>query len=432
MNYYKNPEREQWKKLVKRPSTNNEDLSNFLKELFDDIEQNGDKALTTYATKFDKFNGNVLVLNQEGLTKLADRVEPSLRLAIEQAARNIRQFHVATAPKKSRIIETADGIKCWQELRPIQKIGLYVPGGTAPLISTVLMLAIPAQIAGSQQVILCTPAKNIEELNPAICFAAQLAGIKRIFCIGGPQAIAAMAIGTETIPKVDKIFGPGNQFVTAAKLFSQNYDTAIDMPAGPSEMMVVADSTADPAFVAADLLSQAEHGIDSQVMLVTTDEIMLTRIEEELQIQIDLLPRKEIAAKSLENSVGIYFSELKTALQFANTYAPEHLILSVQDAENVAGSITDAGSIFLGNYSPESAGDYATGPNHTLPTKGWAKTYSGLSVKDFCKTISFQSLTKEGLLSIESTVATLANAEGLTAHARAVSIRNEKNKYNRG
>jgi histidinol dehydrogenase len=349
-------------------------------------------------------------------------ISDELKAAIRQARDNISRFHQEQVKEESRI-ETMPGVECWRKSVGIDKVGLYIPGGTAPLFSTVLMLAIPAVIAGCKEIILCTPGNNKGEVHPAILYAANLVGISKIFKVGGAQAIAAMAYGTETIPSVYKIFGPGNQYVTAAKQLVQMQGIAIDMPAGPSEVCVWADETADPAFVAADLLSQAEHGPDSQVLLVSTQVVVVNKVIEEVSRQVHLLPRKNIAIKALENSKAVIVENFDTVIELINTYAPEHLILSCKDADEVAEKITNAGSVFIGHYSPESVGDYASGTNHTLPTNGFARAYSGVSVDSFVKKITYQKLSKEGLATISNTVVQMAEAEGLEAHANAVRVR---------
>lgn len=432
MKVINNPSSSEWPSLINRPTLNQDTLKEKLSAIFPDVKKRGDTALIDYTRKFDGVDIQGVILDRNDVERQAEKVSDELKQAIDQAYDNITAFHQPQLLdiQKERI-ETMPGIVCWRESRAIERVGLYIPGGSAPLISTVLMLGVPAQLAGCKEIVLCTPPDSDGSVNAAICYAALKIDATKIVRVGGAQAIAAMTLGTALVPKVDKIFGPGNQYVTAAKMKAIDYGVAIDMPAGPSEVLLVVDETAIPSFVAADLLSQAEHGPDSQVILVANSLGIVSAVKDEITQQCALLPRADVARQALSNSLCIVLDTIDQAVKFANTYAPEHLMLSVQDAKTIAKSVTNAGSVFLGNYSPESAGDYATGPNHTLPTKGWAKTYSGLSVKDFCKTISFQSLTKNGLRSIEPTVVQLANAEGLTAHARAVSIRNEKNKYNK-
>ena len=354
----------------------------------------------------------------------AGQVPSGLKQAIDTAYDNITAFHKAQAASLEPIeVEIMPGVRCWREARPVGRVGLYIPGGSAPLFSTVLMLGIPAQLAGCREVVLCTPPQADGSINPAICYAAGLVGVTRVFRVGGAQAIAALAFGTGSVPKVDKIFGPGNQYVTAAKLYAGRYGAAIDMPAGPSEVMVVADNSARPDFVAADLLSQAEHGPDSQVVLVCISAGIAKAVKSELDGQLQALPRKAIAKQALAGSFCIIFSDVDRALAFANTYAPEHLILSVTDSKKTALSVNNAGSVFLGNYTPESAGDYASGTNHTLPTNGWARTYSGLSLESFCKYVTFQSITQSGAKALAPTVMAMAGAEGLGGAQRAMEIR---------
>ena len=363
-----------------------------------------------------------LQVSEKEMEEAQTLVSQELKLAITQAAQNIRNFHASQVEEK-KIIETTDGVFCWRENRAIENIGIYIPGGTAPLFSTVLMLGIPANIAGCKNMILCSPPDKNGKINPAILFAAKLVGIKTIFKVGGSQAIAALTLGTETIPKVDKIFGPGNQYVTAAKQLALSYRVAIDIPAGPSEVLVIADETSIPAFVAADLLSQAEHGADSQVILLSTSESVASQIQIEIEKQLTELSRKDIAKAALQNSKSVILSSVDEATDLSNYYAPEHLILSIENAENLSGKITNAGSVFLGNYSPESAGDYASGTNHTLPTNGYARNYSGVSLDSFIKKVTFQNITKTGIKNIGKTIELMAEAEELSAHKNAVSIR---------
>jgi histidinol dehydrogenase len=421
MKVIKNPARNTWTSILKRPVQNNIEIIEQIRPILEEIKENGDKAARKYNLKFDKYVGNLLVSEEE--VKNAEKLLPKeLKKAIEQAYQNIYAFHKPQFSKKVTKIETMDGVICWRKSIGIEKVGLYIPGGTAPLFSTVLMLGVPSQIADCQEVILCSPPKG-ENLHPAILFAAKLVGIKKIFKIGGVQAIGAMAYGTETIPKVYKIFGPGNQYVTAAKQYVSQETVAIDMPAGPSEVMVWADDSAVADFVAADLLSQAEHGVDSQVILLTTSEKFAEKAKKAVEKQLRQLPRQEIAKKALENSKIIIVENQDIALEISNLYAPEHLILAVKNAEKIAEKIINAGSVFIGNYTPESAGDYASGTNHTLPTNGYAVAYSGVSVDSFVKKVTFQKISKKGLANIGSTIELMAEAEELFAHKNAVSIR---------
>lgn len=424
MKTYVNPPTHQWELICQRPKIEDLKLDNICSEVFESVKAEGDSALLSYTKRFDGVDIDTICLTTQKLKTMARKTPKPLRDAIDVAYANIQKFHKSQIlDGNTRKIETMPGVMCWRESRPIERVGLYIPGGTAPLISTVLMLGIPAQISGCNEVIMCSPPAQNGSVSPAICYAAQKLGITKIACIGGIQAIAALAIGTDTIPKVDKIFGPGNQYVTAAKQYAQNSGVAIDMPAGPSEVMVVADESANPAFVAADLLSQAEHGTDSQVILVATTVEVMQAVRDQVNLQILSLPRKDIAKEALNNSRCIVLYDLSDAIEFANFYAPEHIILCVRQAKNWSRMVTNAGSVFLGNYSPESAGDYASGTNHTLPTGGWAKTYSGLSVDDFCKKVLFQTINKKGLCNLASTIVEIAQAEQLEAHARAITIR---------
>lgn len=427
MKQYTNPLASQRRKLCKRPQIKADQLESLMKEIFLNVKADGDKALVAYTAKFDGVDLNDIGVTRSEFDDGLKKVSRRLKRAIDNAYDNIRKFHEAQrAATRSEIIETLPGVLCWRETRSIEKVGLYVPGGSAPLLSTVLMLGIPAQIAGCKEIVLATPPQADGSIDPVILYAASKVGVTKIVKLGGAQAIAAFAIGTESVASVDKIFGPGNQYVTAAKLYAQKYGVAIDMPAGPSEVMVVADDTAEAKFVAADLLSQAEHGPDSQVVLLTTSEQLAKDVRVELAMQLDELARKSIAVKALSNSFSIIFNDLDNCISFANQYAPEHLILSVRGVQQYTQLLKHAGSVFLGNYSPESVGDYASGTNHTLPTGGWARSYGGVSVESFIKTISFQRLSKKGLTRLASTTEVLAGAEGLDAHARAVSIRLEE------
>lgn len=416
------PSRSQWPALLQRPVIDTATLQQQVKGVMDVVKQDGDKAVLQFTRQFDGVQLEALEMNEDAIATAIQLVPDDLKRAIKQAAHNIRVFHEQQkAPVE--VVETMKGVRCWRKSVGIEKVGLYIPGGTAPLFSTILMLGIPAQIAGCKEIILCSPPDKNGKLNPAIVYAANLVGITRIFTIGGVQAIAAMAFGTESVPQVYKIFGPGNQYVTCAKQLVQQNGIAIDMPAGPSEVCVLADDTANPAFVAADLLSQAEHGTDSQVLLVSTDAALLDAVNAELDKQLALLPRKDIAIKALANSTSILLRDINEAIDLVNDYAAEHLIISCKEDEWIADKIINAGSVFLGNYSPESVGDYASGTNHTLPTNGFAKAYSGVSVDAFVKKITYQKLSKEGLNAIANTVVTMAAAEGLDAHKNAVLIR---------
>jgi histidinol dehydrogenase len=420
------PSKIQWKQLLERPYVDNSTVLNSVKEILKSVEKGRDETLKELTKKFEGALLAELKVSEEELANAENMVPGELKTAIQQAKDNISRFHQAQVKQEERI-ETMPGVECWRKSIGIEKVGLYIPGGTAPLFSTVLMLAIPAVIAGCREIILCTPCNEKGDVHPAILYTAKLIGVNKIFKIGGAQAIAAMAYGTESIPAVYKIFGPGNQYVTAAKQLVQMQGIAIDMPAGPSEVCVWADETANPSFVAADLLSQAEHGPDSQVLLVSTQAEVIDKVIEEVNRQVLLLPRKDTALKALENSKAIVIEDSGTAIELINTYAPEHLILMCKDADASAQRIVNAGSVFIGHYSPESVGDYASGTNHTLPTNGFANAYSGVSVDSFVKKITFQKLTKEGLASISNTVVQMAEAEGLEAHAQAVRVRLQQN-----
>ncbi|HJX72233.1 MAG TPA: histidinol dehydrogenase [Bacteroidales bacterium] len=422
MKIYRNPDKKEWPELLRRPLQDIRSLFPKVRKILDDVKNRGDEALFEYTEKFDKVSLVKLEMEYDEIMIAADRISDELKQAIHLAAGNIEKFHSIQKSITKRI-EVQPGVICWQQSVPIEKIGLYVPGGTAPLFSTVLMLAIPARIAGCSEIILCTPPDKTGGINPAILYAAKITGVSKVFRLGGVQAIGAMAYGTESVPKVYKIFGPGNQYVTAAKQLIAQGDAAIDMPAGPSEVAVIADSSAIPAFVASDLLSQAEHGIDSQVILVTNHEKTLKDVRDELEKQLPLLPRKEIAGKALENSRIFLLKDLDEMIEMINDYAPEHLIISTENAETVAERIKNAGSVFIGNYSPESAGDYASGTNHTLPTYGHAKAYNGVNLDDYVKKITFQKITREGLRKIGPAIEIMAEAENLFAHKNAVQIR---------
>ena len=420
-----NPERETWRDLIKRPQLELEFLESSVRNTLHRVRLSGDLALRELTLQFDGAKiENVAVTVQE-TDEAISHLDASIKNAIQVAASNIRKFH-ELQKRESLEVETMPGVTCWRKSLPIQKVGIYIPGGTAPLFSTVLMLGIPAMLAGCEEIILCTPPYPDGTVNGAILFAASLSGIKKIYKVGGAQAIAAMAYGTQTIPAVNKIFGPGNQYVTKAKQMINQDGVAIDMPAGPSEVMVIADESADASFVAADLLSQAEHGIDSQVVLVSLSESQIDAVQHEIEQQLSILPRKEIARQALLNSLAIYFKDKDLAIQFANDYAPEHLIINTVDCDAIANKIINAGSIFLGPLSPEAVGDYASGTNHTLPTNGYAKAYSGVSLESFTKTITYQKLTAGGLKNIGPAVEIMAAAEQLEGHKRAVSIRLKK------
>jgi len=422
MQVYKYPLREQWAELLARPVFDSSELFGIVEKVLSDVQKNGDKAVRNYTAKFDKITLESFEVTSDEMVEAENLVSKQLKQAIEMARRNIWKFHVEQQQDLPEI-QTSPGVLCWQKAVAIDKVGLYVPGGTAPLFSTVLMLGIPASIAECKEIVLCTPPNAEGKVHPAVLYAAKIAGIHRVFKIGGIQAIAALAYGTETVPKVYKIFGPGNQYVTAAKQLVSLRDVAIDMPAGPSEVEVLADNTANPAYVAADLLSQAEHGADSQSILITVDESLVEKVLEQIELQLQELPRKEIAKKSLANSKIIVVKTLEEAVEMTNEYAPEHLIISTHYHNGVAANITNVGSVFLGNYSPESAGDYASGTNHTLPTNGYAKAYSGVNLDSFVRKITFQQLSKEGLTNLSNAIILMAENEDLQAHSNAVKIR---------
>ncbi len=416
------PEREEWGRLIRRNTLDTEALRETVRTVLEQVRTEGDKAVLELEEKFDKVQLSALRVTEEEFEEAEQRISPALKEAIRTAYQNIRTFHAAQQFEGKKIV-TTPGVCCWQKAVAIQKVGLYIPGGTAPLFSTVLMLATPARIAGCREVILCSPPNREGKIHPAILFAARTAGVDAVFKAGGVQAIGAMAYGTESVPKVYKIFGPGNQYVTAAKQQVSLRDVAIDMPAGPSEVCVLADETARPAFVAADLLSQAEHGVDSQAILITTSATLLQQTAEEVQRQLERLPRRELAERSLENSKLILVKDMETALEMTNEYAPEHLIIETADYLDIAGRVVNAGSVFLGHYSPESAGDYASGTNHTLPTNGYAKAYSGVSLDSFIRKITFQEITREGIRSLGTTIQEMAANECLDAHKNAVTVR---------
>ena len=421
MEIYINPARDNWEKLTSRRRSDDSSVDATVSSIIGKVKDNGDKALISLSEEIDKVRPDSLEVSREEKEEAVRLVPASMKSALEKAADNIRKFHKAQLPSEIRV-ETMPGVKCVSRPVPLDSIGLYIPGGSAPLFSTVLMLAIPAAVAGCRQVVICTPPDRNGKVNPTVLYAAHLCGVGRIFKVGGAQAIAAMAFGTESIPRVDKIFGPGNRYVTRAKQMLSS-TVAIDMPAGPSEVMVLADSSARPDFVASDLLSQAEHGADSQVMLVCTSEDFAARVREKVSAQLENLPRKDIAAKALEGSRIIVLGSSDDMTDFANLYAAEHLIISMENPWKAAERITAAGSIFIGNYSPESAGDYASGTNHTLPTSGWARSFSGVNTGSFMRRMTLQELTREGLDALGGTIMEMAAGEGLEAHRRAVEIR---------
>lgn len=422
MNVYNNPAKETWKQLSQRPQMELGFLESSVRNILNRVKKSGDKAIHELTLQFDKVDVPDIEVTKAEIEKARQNISPELREAIQTAASNIRQFH--SAQKRDIVtVETMPGVKCWRKAVPITKVGMYIPGGTAPLFSTVLMLGIPAALAGCTDIILCTPPDKDGKINDAILYSADLVGVTKIFKVGGAQAIAALTYGTETIPQVYKIFGPGNQYVTKAKQLITEEGVAIDMPAGPSEVLILADASCNPAFVAADLLSQAEHGEDSQVMLVLLDESKLEGIRKELGQQLEKLPRKAMAEKSLANSRAIIFEQEETALDFINEYAPEHFIINTANAEANAEKVINAGSVFIGNFSPEAMGDYASGTNHTLPTNGYAKAYAGVSLESFLKYITYQQLTETGIKNLGPLVEQMAEAEGLAGHKNAVRIR---------
>lgn len=417
-----NPDQSTWDKILKRPTIQIEDIESTVCEVFNEVRSKGDAALEKYTSLFDGVELKDFKVTESEIQQSKDKLSLSLKEAINLAKNNIVAFHLAQKTERVEV-ETTPGVKCWQEKRPIERVGLYIPGGTAPLFSTILMLAVPAQIAGCNEVVLCTPPDKQGNINPAILYTAALCGIKNIFKVGGIQAIAAMTFGSESIPAVYKIFGPGNQFVTVAKQYATRFNVAIDMPAGPSELLVAADQSSNPEYIASDLLSQAEHGVDSQVILVSTDSDMIDKVQGALEKQLDDLPRKAIAEKAIENSRFVYFNSAQNALDFINAYGPEHLIITSSEEQFYIDGIRNAGSVFIGQYTPESAGDYASGTNHTLPTNGYAKQYSGVNLDSFLKSITFQNISEQGIKNIGGAIEQMAEAEGLFAHKNAVSIR---------
>jgi histidinol dehydrogenase len=425
MKTYINPNAEQWNELAKRKTVATADLNETVKAVFNDIQKNGIKAVKKYTNYFDGVSIENFVVTPSEIENAVTQIPSNLKNAIQVAADNISKFHSSQKEIPTKI-ETTSGVFCWRESRAIDTIGIYIPGGTEPLFSTVLMLAIPAKLAGCKNIILCSPPDKNGNINPAILYAAQLTGVTQMYKVGGIQAIAALTFGTYEIPKVSKIFGPGNQYVTAAKQYAQQLGLAIDMPAGPSELLVIADETCDPEFVASDLLSQSEHGGDSQVILVTNSQEIVAKVSVAIEKQKAVLPRQATVEKALENSRALIFETIQTAIEFSNFYAPEHLILAIENAEDKINLIENAGSIFIGNYSCESAGDYASGTNHTLPTNGYAKNYSGVSLDSFVKKITIQKLTSQGIQNLGPTIEIMAAAEQLDAHKNAVSIRLKK------
>lgn len=424
MNIIKYSRQEEWNELLKRPVMNVETLRDTVRKVLADVKAGGDAAVKAYEKQFDKVDLETLAVSQQEMDEAAALVPDNLKAALELAHANILKFH-ASQKFESRRVEVLPGVTCWQKSVPIEKVGLYIPGGTAPLFSTVLMLATPAKIAGCREIVLCTPPDKAGKVNPAILYAAKVAGVSRIFKAGGVQAIGAMAYGTESVPKVYKIFGPGNQYVMAAKQQVSLHDVAIDMPAGPSEVEVLADATANPVFVAADLLSQAEHGVDSQVLLVTTDETMIERVCAEVEAQLARLPRREIASRALENSKIVLVKDMDEAMALTNFYAPEHLIIEAEGYAELGERVVNAGSVFLGHYTPESAGDYASGTNHTLPTNGYATAYNGVNLDSYHRKITFQELKPEGVKAIGPAVEVMAAGESLDAHRMAMAFRLE-------
>ncbi|MDY8135736.1 histidinol dehydrogenase [Aquimarina sp. 2201CG5-10] len=422
MNKIYNPNKDTWSTLLQRPTQTVADIESTVLKVFNEVKNEKDTAIQRYTEKFDKVTLENILVSPEEIEEANKLVDDQLKEAIQLAKRNIELFHNAQKTDKV-FVETVNGVECWQEKRPIQKVGLYIPGGTAPLFSTILMLAVPANLAQCNEIVLCTPPDDKGKINPAILYTASLCGVTKICKVGGIQAIAGMTFGTESIPQVYKIFGPGNQYVTVAKQLATKFGVAIDMPAGPSELLVVADNTANASFVASDLLSQAEHGKDSQVILVSTSKELIENVEDEVAKQLKVLPRKEIAEAAIANSKLIYIENNNEALALINEYGPEHFIICVENEDFYVDGIMNAGSIFIGNYTPESAGDYASGTNHTLPTNGYAKQYSGVNLDSFMKSMTFQKISKEGIKTIGTAIELMAEAEGLQAHKNAVTLR---------
>ncbi|MEE1963385.1 histidinol dehydrogenase [Allomuricauda taeanensis] len=429
MNKIYHPKKEDWSKILKRPTQTVADIEKIVESIFEEVQANGDGAIKKYTDQFDHVQLDSLLVTDDEIQIASNSVSNDLKKAISLAKSNIEKFHAAQKTTKMEM-ETMPGVLCWQEKRPIQKVGLYIPGGTAPLFSTILMLAIPAKLAGCSEIVLCTPPDKNGNVNPTILYAAQLCGVTKIFKVGGIQAVAGMTFGTETIPNVYKIFGPGNQYVTVAKQLATKHGVAIDMPAGPSELLIIADDSANPAFVASDLLSQAEHGTDSQVILVSTSEKLIDAVEKEIESQIKELPRMAIAEKSIGNSRLILVKDDESAIDLINEYGPEHFIVCVENEDFYLQKIQNAGSVFVGNYTPESAGDYASGTNHTLPTNGYAKQYSGVNLDSFMKSMTFQKISIEGMEAIGPSIELMADAEGLQAHKNAVTLRLNSTKPN--
>ena len=422
MKIINNPQKKDWSQILERPTKKVDDIEATVIQIFDDVQKNGDKAVNKYTEIFDGVSLSNIIVSKEEINEAISIVSEELKVAINLAKENITKFHKAQKTEKV-FVETTNGVECWQEKRPINKVGLYIPGGTAPLFSTVLMLTIPAQIAGCKEIVLCSPPNKEGKIHPAILYAANLCGVTKIIKVGGIQAIAGLTFGTDIIPKVYKIFGPGNQFVTVAKQLSTKYGVAIDMPAGPSELLVVADDSANASYVASDLLSQAEHGTDSQVILVSTSIKLIGDVSVEIKKQLQELPRVDIAEKAIANSKSIFIPSDENALELINEYGPEHFIICTKNNDFYIDNIENAGSVFIGNYTPESAGDYASGTNHTLPTNGFSKAYSGVNLDSFTKSITFQKISKEGIKNIGNAIELMAEAEGLQAHKNAVSIR---------
>jgi histidinol dehydrogenase len=422
MNKIYNPQKTEWKSVLRRPTQTVADIEDTVNAIFSKVKQEGDSAILQYTEQFDKVSLDSFLVSESEVEEASGLVSEELKQAIQLAKSNIEVFHSAQITGRVEV-ETITGVRCWQEKRPIQKVGLYIPGGTAPLFSTILMLAVPAMIAGCKEIVLCSPPNQEGKLHPAILYTANLCGVTKILKVGGIQAIAGMTFGTQSIPQVYKIFGPGNQYVTAAKQIATKHGVAIDMPAGPSELLVVADDSANAAFVASDLLSQAEHGVDSQVILVSTSKKLIDAVENEVALQLEDIPRKEIAKQAIANSKLIYVEDDQTAIDLINEYGPEHYIVCVENEDFFVENTLNAGSVFIGNYTPESAGDYASGTNHTLPTNGYAKQYSGVNLDSFMKSMTFQKITEEGIQKIGKAIELMAEAEGLQAHKNAVTLR---------
>jgi len=424
MNKIYNPQKNEWSKILTRPTVTVDDIEETVTKIFNEVKEKGDTAISKYTDIYDGVLLNELSVSRDEIKMAEKQITSDLKDAISIAKANIEKFHIAQHTSKIEI-ETMEGITCWQEKRPIQKVGIYIPGGTAPLFSTVLMLAIPAKLAGCTEIILCSPPNKQGNIHPAILYTAKLCGLTKIFKVGGIQAIAGLTFGTETIPKVYKIFGPGNQYVTVAKQLSTKHGVSLDMPAGPSELLVVADDSANAAFVASDLLSQAEHGIDSQVILISNSRHLIDKVEKEIEQQLSCLPRKTIAAESIKNSKLVYVDDDRIALEMINEYGPEHFIICTKNEDYYIQGIQNAGSVFIGNYTPESAGDYASGTNHTLPTNGYTKQYSGVNLDSFLKSMTFQKISEKGIKNIGKAITLMAEAEGLQAHKNAVTLRLE-------